>query len=231
MALHEWINLTGDGNVRGLKYSFGPGTANMMAAKLEDGTWLLVSPSAGSPPEVLESLTNDGGVSALLAPNGFHHMGQAAWRARFPQAVSYGPEGGLKRLSGKAAGIDWRPLSELTAKLPPSTAVFLPEGMKNPDLMVRTTTGAETVWFTGDLLSNTTDADLSAVPRFIFGLFGGNGGYKLNKIPSMVYLKDKAAFVASVRSAVEAAPMTLAYPAHGDPVTDDVMAQTRAILA
>ncbi len=229
MALHTWHNLSADGNVRGLKYSFGFGTANTMAAKLEDGRWLVVSPAANIAPDLLDALGGD--VAALVAPNGFHHMGQAAWRARFPAATSYAPAASIPRLASKAKGIPFLPIADLTAKLPASLALFEPAGMKSPDLFVRATAGADTVWFTGDLLSNTTSEDLSAVPRFVFSLFGGNAGYKLNKVPAMVYLKDRAAFVASVRTAIEAAPATVVYPAHGDAVTDDVMPRTRTILA
>lgn len=229
MQLHSWQNLTADGNVRGLKYSFGPGTANTMAAKLADGTWLVVSPSSGSPDPALDAL--EGGVSALLAPNGFHHMGQAAWRARFPGATSYAAEGSLPRLAAKCVGVTFRPLTELSEKLPAAVAVLEPAGMKVTDLLVRASSGGETAWFSGDILSNTTAADLSAVPRFVIGLFGGVGGYRYNKIPAFLYVKDRPVFTRSLREAFEAAPATVVYPAHGDPVTADVMGQTRALLA
>ncbi len=231
MALQAWHSLTSDQNVRGLKYSFGPGTANTMAVRLDDGTWMVVSPSSASPADVLDVLANDGGVSALVAPNAFHHMGQVAWRARFPNAVSYAPESGLKRLASKCAAVPFRPIAELVAKLPSAVGIVEPAGMKAPDLFVRATTGADTVWFTGDILSNTTDEDLSPIPRFVMGLFGGTGGYRYNKLPAFIYVKDAPAFKASVAAAVEAAPATVVYPAHGDPVTANVMEQTRLLLA
>lgn len=227
MPLHSWHNLSADGRVRGLKYSFGPGTANTMAARLPDDSWLVISPSTQSPPEALEAL--GGTVSALIAPNGFHHMGQEAWRKRFPEAKSYAPATAIARLAKKSPGVPYSPLAELV--LPPGIRILEPEGMKSPDLFLAATSGADTVWFTGDLLSNTTPEDLSAIPRFIFGLFGGNAGYRLNGVPAMVYLKDKTAFKASVKAAIEAQPATVVYPAHGDAVTADVMGQTRAILS
>lgn len=170
-------------------------------------------------------------MSALVAPNAFHHLGQAAWRARFPDAVSCAPATALPRLASKCAAVPFRPVEELAAKLAGAVSIFEPAGMKAPDLFVRATSGADTVWFTGDILSNTTAEDLSAVPRFIMGLFGGGGGYRYNKLPAFVYVKDAAAFKASVAAAVEAAPATVVYPAHGDAVTENVMAQTRALLA
>jgi hypothetical protein len=97
IALNRWQNLTSDGSVRWLKYSWGPATANTLAARLEDGTWLVVAPSVGSPSSVLEDLSKDGTVSALIAPNAYHYLGQQAWRLHFPGATSYAPSGGRTR--------------------------------------------------------------------------------------------------------------------------------------
>ena len=199
MALHAWHPLSADGNIRGLKYSFGPGTANTMAVRLDDGCWMVVSPSSSSPAAALDELANEGGVSALVAPNAFHHLGQAAWRARFPDAVSYAPASALPRLASKCAAVPFRPAEELVARLPGAVGIVEPAGMKAPDLFVRATSGADTV-------------------------------YRYNKLPALVYVKDAAAFKASVAAAVEAAPGTVVYPAHGDAVTENVMAQTRALL-
>jgi glyoxylase-like metal-dependent hydrolase (beta-lactamase superfamily II) len=231
MALQTWTPLTADGSVLALKYSFGVGTANTMAVRLQDGSWLVVSPSTKSPPAVLDDLAAKGPVSALLAPNGFHHMGQQAWRARFPEAVSYAPAGALPRLRKQAPDVPFHPADELSAKLPSTAAILQPDGMKAPDLLVRATTADGTVWFSGDLLSNTGPEDMGPVPRFILGLLGGGSGYRFNRMPTIVYVKDRSAWFASVLRAFEQAPPTVILPAHGDPVRDDAMAKSRAILS
>lgn len=230
MTLHSWQPLTQDAGALTLKYWFGLGSANCVAMRLDDGGWLVISPSMQSPPEVMETLAAKGPVRALLAPNGFHHMGQEAWRRRFPEAVSYAPAGALDRLRKKAPAVPFRPVEELSRTLPASTAILQPDGMKVPDLLVRWRGGTDTVWFTGDLLSNTTGEDMAAVPRFIFGLLGGKPGYRFNRVPALVYVKDRATWVASVLKAFEAAPPTVVIPAHGDPVRDDAMGRSRAIL-
>lgn len=229
MSLQSWQPLTQDGGVLTLKYSFGPGTANCVAMRLHDGAWLVISPSMKSPPAVLDELAAKGPVRALLAPNGFHHLGQPAWRARFPEAVSYAPTGAL-RLRKKAADVPFRPLEELSQILPPSVAIFEADGMKAPDLMVRWRGGPDTVWFSGDILSNTVAEDIPAVGRFIFGLLGGGPGYRVNRLPTFMYVKDRPAWIASVLKAFEAAPPTVVIPAHGDPVRDDAMGRSRAVL-
>ncbi len=230
MQIHEWHMLVADGAARALKYSFGFGMANTLALRLEDGTWLVVSPACGVPESALDALAKDGDVSALVAPNAYHHLGQAAWRARWPKAVSYAPEGALARLAKKSAAIPYKPLAELGARLGAGVRIFVPKGMKNDDVLLSAETSEGTLWFGGDLISNTQAEDVSFFPRLVFSLLGGGTGYRFNAVPAMVYLADKAAWKADVRKALEAKPLGLMLPAHGEPVRDDGSAKTLALL-
>lgn len=231
MTSFTWQPVLADGSVLVLKYSFGFGTANTMAIKLGDRSWLVMSPCVGAPVRALDELGDRGPVRALLAPNAFHHLGHAAWRARFPEAVSYAPAGSLARLAKKASSIPFHSSELLARSLPGNVQVLEPEGMKQPDLMLRATSSAGTAWFTGDVLSNTSAADVAALPRFIFGVLGGGSGYRLNRVPSLVYLADRARWTAAVRTAVDRHPPTVVVPGHGDPVHDDAAARTSALLA
>ena len=231
MRLHEWSNVTGDGAVRAIKYSFGVATATSMAARCDDGSWLLLSPPAGVPDAVLEELARDGDVSALVAPNGFHHMGQLQWRKRFANAVSYAPEGSLARLAKKSPDVRYRPLPELTAKLGARITLFEPEGMKVPDLLAHVGTKDGAVWFSGDLISNTQKEDVNFLPRLIFAMLGGGPGLRFNSVPAMVYLKDKKRWKATTREVLQRNPPVSMVPAHGDPIGGDIAARLQAILA
>jgi glyoxylase-like metal-dependent hydrolase (beta-lactamase superfamily II) len=224
-----WEKLTDDGGVRWLKYSFGPGKATTLAARLDDGAWLVVSPPRDPSAAVLDGLGGD--VSALLAPNGYHYMGQAAWRARFPQAKSYAAKDSLERLAKRSPDIPYEPLEALRGKLPSRIEVLRPEGMKVSDLMVRATSGASTVWYTGDLISNLQKGDISWAVGLLFSLLGGGSGYRYNGVPAMVYMKDRAAWARSVHAAMEKAPPTAILPGHGAPFRDDPAARTKDILA
>lgn len=231
MALHHWESLAGDGSVRALTYSFGFGTANTLAIRRDDGSWMVISPPAGAPAEVLDALAHDGPVSALVAPNAFHHLGQRAWRTRFPEATSYAHEGSLARLAKQSRGVEYRPLGELTRQLPSNVRVWMPGGMKEPDLFASATSADGTVVFAGDLVSNMVAADIDIVPRLLFQLLGGGTGYRFNPVPAMVYLRDRPAWWASVRSALSTVQLSAVVPAHGALVQDDAHARTRAIFA
>ena len=231
-TLHAWRSLTADGSVRRLKYSFGPGTANTLAIRLEDGTWLVVSPATGAPPSVLEDLAKDRTVRALLAPNAFHHRGQPAWRRRFPDAVSYAPDGAMPRLAEKSPGVSYRPISELIERVRPRVELFAPLGLKAPDLLVRASVPGDAVWWMGDLFSNGTAADqVWWLRRLVAPLVGSGLGYRRNAKPGLVYVRDRAAWLRSIRDALGSHPPSIVVPAHGDPVSEDAARRTQLLLS
>ncbi len=127
-----WRPLTACGDVRVLKYSWGPANANALAIRLRPGGWLVVSPPRAAPPGVHEELAADGGVQALLAPNAYHYLGQAAWRRRFPTATSWAPSGALERIAKKTNGAPFGRAEDFVDQLPDNISLVLPAGQKKP---------------------------------------------------------------------------------------------------
>lgn len=227
----SWRSLTACGDVRVLKYSWGPANANALAVRLGAHGWLVVSPPRGAPPAVQDELAADGGVSALLAPNAYHYLGQAAWRRRFPTATSWAPSGALPRIASKTKHAPFGRAEELASQLPDNVTLVFPEGQKNPDLLLRVTASTgEVVWWLGDLFSNTTTADQIWPLRVVSRLAGSGPGYRRNARPELVYVRDRAAWLSSVRSAVAAHPPNVVVPAHGDAVVADAAARTAAVV-
>ena len=226
---YAWQDLTARGELRWLKYSFGPGSANTLAVRL-DGGWLVVSPAAGAPAHVFDSLADDGGVIALLSPNAYHHTGQAAWRERFPNAPSYAPRAAFARLAKKSAGVDYRPLEELERELPSNIRCIVPDGLKSPDVLLCIVTPSERVWWLGELFSNSSKADQVWLLRLVSRLFGSGLGYRRNTRPGVVYVKDEDAWLTSLRRILGEAPPSIVLPAHGDCVREDTAERTRRLI-
>jgi hypothetical protein len=107
-------------------------------------------------------------------------------RGRFPSANSYAPEGALPRLSRKCPDVPYRPASELIPKVRPRVTLFVPEGMKTPDMLVRVSVAGTTVWWMGDLFTNTAADDQNWVLRFIAPLAGSGMGYRRNSKPGLL---------------------------------------------
>lgn len=228
-GLHEWKSLTPDNEVFWLKYSFGPGTANSLAAQLGDGSWMVISPPSDAPDEVYEFLRARGGVSALVAPNSFHNMGQTAWRERFPAARSYAATAAQPRLSGKTPGVDYLPVEALARQIEPAQ-LLLPEGMKTPDLLFRFPTRGGNIWWLGDQFSNNSKEDQILPLRILSGLVGSGMGYRANAKPEVVYVRDRPAWLDSIRDALTRCPPAIVVPAHGDPVTLDAAERTERAM-
>lgn len=225
-----WLPLTPGGGVRFLRYSFGPGTANSLAIRTEPRRWLVVSPPLESCARACDELAAEGDVVALLAPNAYHHRGQAAWRSRFPGATSYAPEGALSRLARQAPAVEFRPAQQLVASLPPVVHLMTPEGQKQPDLLVRAELEGAVVWWLGDLFSNAQRGDQRWWLRVVSRLAGSGLGYRRNARPELVYVDDRTRWLASIRSAISARPPTIVVPAHGDPIREDAASRTLALL-
>lgn len=227
--LGTWKTLDSGRRVWQLTYSFGPATANTMAVKLDDGSFLVVSPATNISQNAMDELGMEGPVSALLAPNSFHHLGQAAWRKQFPNAVSYAPPASIARLQ-KQSKLEYKPLAELNAKLGPHVKVIEAAGMKAPDLLVKAKTDDGNVWFGGDLISNQGPEDGSALVRFLFKVLGGGPGYRFNKPIALLYLKDREAWKADVRARMGDGKLHAVVPAHGAVATGETVARTQEIL-
>lgn len=223
---HQWLPLTDEGELLWLKYSFGPGTANSLAARLNDGGWAVISPPSDATASAYDALASQGEVTALVAPNGFHTLGQLAWRARFPRAVSYAPSGAAPRLAEATPTVAYRPVEELSQKLSPAR-FLLPAGMKAPDLLFQFPTASGNVWWLGDLFSNNSRDDQTLPLRFLSALAGSGLGFRCNSLPELVYVRDRSAWLDSIQAALAQAPPTGVIPAHGAPVTQQAAARTK----
>lgn len=228
--LNRWQHLTHDGSVRWLKYSWGPGTANTLAVRLEDGSWLVVAPSVDPADTVLEDLSKDGTVSALIAPNAYHYLGQHTWRRHFPSATSYAPAGALPRLSRKSPDVPYRPASDLIESIHPRVIFLIPEGMKSPDMLIRVSVDGSAVWWMGDLFTNTAVGDQNWLLRIIAPLAGSGIGYRRNSKPGLIYVRDRKAWLHSITNALDAEPPSIVVPAHGNPVMEGTAHRTRSLL-
>src|SRR5262245_18386213 len=75
---HGWQIIDGDAGVLSFSYKFsGEGQANCFTAKLPSGGLMIISPPSKSTDEEIADLAPYGEVVAIVANNGFHHLGIA----------------------------------------------------------------------------------------------------------------------------------------------------------
>jgi glyoxylase-like metal-dependent hydrolase (beta-lactamase superfamily II) len=226
MQLEGWNVIDEKAGVLWREYAFSKGArATTFVFRGVDGL-VVVSPCTGLEARAYDALRELGDVRALIANNTFHHMGQSAWRARFPDAVSYCPPGAVKTLDKKVSGVSFRPLDALA--LPEHVRWEDPPGYKTGESLLHVTTGKGSVWYSGDLLTN-----IPKVPGppigWLFSWTDSAPGFRLFKPAVWFLVKDKKALREWTLSQLAKAPPAVVVPAHGPPVeAGDVAAQARA---
>jgi hypothetical protein len=225
-TIEGWNVLDDDAKVLWREYRYSKrGKATALAFRGADGM-VVVSPPTDTDDRAFDALREFGEVRALVANNVFHNLGQASWRRRFPDAVSYAPAQSLPRLAKKAADVPFRPLSDLA--LPDHVRCDEPPGMRSGETVVTVKTSKGNVWFAGDLLANFTRLPPAPI-GWMFSLTGSAPGYRLFKLAALALVKDKKALRAWMLERIAAAPPSVVIPSHGLPVdTSDVAEQTKA---
>lgn len=229
MGHHGWNVLDEGAGILWREYPFsGQALATTLVFRGVDGGLVVVSPGTGLAAPDYDALKEFGEVRALVANNALHHLGQRAWRERFKDARSYAPPAAVDALSKKAAGVPFRPLTELS--LPDHVRWEDAAGFKTGETILRVGTGKGSVWYTGDLLTNIT-----ALPppplRWLFTWTDSGPGFRLFRPAVWLTVKDRKAVRDWALTRLAEDPPALVVPAHGRPVEGpDVAAQAKAQL-
>lgn len=107
---------------------------------------------------------------------------------------------------------------------------LLPNGMKAPAMLFQIPTKVGYVWWMGDQFSNSGRSDQIWLLRLLARFTGSGLGYRVNSKPELVYVRDRAAWIESIRAALEEMSPSAVLPAHGNPVTEQVVERTRCAI-
>ena len=227
----QWTLLDAKAGILSLPYQFGGGIATTFVFRGKDDALVVMSPGCGLDGSALDELKNYGRVAALVAINGFHHLGQSAWRKHFPDAKCFAPASAIERLSKKVPGVSFEPLDAAAPLLGERARFVEPDGLPgNAFAIVHADTG--TYWFACDLLANIPELPKNLVFKMLMSMTGSAPGYKLFRPSVWLQVKDKKALGNWFDKGLAADPPTVVVPAHGAPVQGpELIAQTRAQLA
>src|SRR6188508_2535070 len=75
--------------------------ANACAIKLRDGELLVLTPPCDVSDADFAELEKHGRPVALVATNGFHHLGLPEWKKRYPDAKLFAPAASAARIAKK----------------------------------------------------------------------------------------------------------------------------------
>jgi hypothetical protein len=214
-----------------LSYKFGGGFATTFVFRAKDDALVVMSPGCGLADSALDGLKSYGRVAALVAINGFHHLGLPAWRQHFPDAKCYAAPSAMARLSKKVPGASFEPLDALTTLLGDGARLLEPDGLPGSAFaIVRAPSG--TYWYVCDLFSAIPELPKNFVLKTLMSMTDSAPGYKLFRPAVWLQVKDKKALTGWFDKQLTDAPPTTVVPGHGAPVLQpDLVAATRAQIA
>jgi hypothetical protein len=212
-----WAAVTSDLPVRTCAYNFGPGYASALAVPCDGGV-AIVSPPCHATEATFADASSLGKVRAIIAPNGFHTMGVAPWKARFPDAPVFAPAQSIARVEKKAGVSGIRPIAEAASLTGPSLELVDMPHYKMGEALVRVKHGAHVLWFMTDLIMNMPELPKAFPFKQLFKWTNSAPGLRPNGIASRFMVKDRPALFRWLRAEVEKAPPTILVACHGDPV-------------
>lgn len=214
---HNWTIIDGDAGVLSYTYKFGrEGEANCFTARLRSGGLLVISPPRGISDAELADLAAFGEVEAIVANNGFHHLGIGHWREKFPRARCFAAPGAAKRIAkrSKHAG-ELEPLAELQPLLADGVAVVEAPASKAGETWAWAKIADGYAWYASDVLAN-MQLPSALIPRLLFKLSDNAPGYKVFSLALWIIIKDKKRALGAMLDDVRTHPPTVMVPAHGE---------------
>jgi len=229
-----WNVLDREGGVLWRQYRFGgPGaTATTFVFRGKGDALVIVSPGRHIEADALDELSEFGKVTALVASNSYHWLGQPLWKKHFPDAKSYAPADGIKRLSKKLPEMHFEPLEALAPHLGDRATVTSPAGLKVGNAFATVRAKSGTYLYPSDLLSNIPTMPPQFVFKMLMSITDSAPGYRLFRPAVWLQVKDKGALRRWFEEELARSPTTTMVPGHGPPVSPpDLIEQTRALLA
>jgi hypothetical protein len=226
-----WKILDQDAGILCREYQFGGGIATTLVFRGKGDALIVVSPASGVDASALDTLKDYGRVSALVANNNFHWLGQPTWRKHFPDAKSYAPASAIPRLTKKVAGATFEALESATSLLGDNARLLEPAGLPG-NAFAFVTAKSGTYWYASDILANIPALPKSFVFRTLMSMTDSAPGYKLFRPAVWLQVKDKKGLQGWFDRELAATPPTTMIPAHGPPLAMPNLAEaTRALLA
>jgi hypothetical protein len=212
------------------EYKFGGGVATTFVFRGKGDGLVVVSPANHLEAAELDAVKDFGEVKALVANNGFHWLGQQAWRKHFPDAKGFAPSGAIARLTKKTT-FAYEPLDSAAPLLGDSASLMEPTGLAgNAFAFVRAKSA--TYWYTSDLLANHPVLPTNFIFKTLMSMTDSGPGYKVFRPAVWLQVKDKKGLTSWFDKALAEAPPTMMIPGHGQPVQmPELVDATRALIA
>jgi hypothetical protein len=190
---------------------FGPVSA--VAVELSPGRWAVISAPKDAEPEVIKPFEQGGELVAFIAPNIAHTSGLPQWRARWPDAVCYGPDDRLEELF-RLTNTAFQPAS--TLKAAPGLTFISAPGTRSGSVWVKSERGPSMTVYLDEVLTTLSGRPRSFLSAFLYWLTGTGPGLSVNHLFMRALCSDAAAHAKAALAFADRAEALI--PAHGEPI-------------
>lgn len=215
-----WTVLDEDAALLTRVYRFGPNAfARTMVARFKDGELVVMSPPCSPDDAALKALEPFGKVTALVAPNGFHHLGLPEWAKAFPDAKLYAPDKALARVRKKQPDLSpLRPLAELGRESTSGVELLDLPFFSIGEAWLKAPSRDGQVWYVSDSCFNLASLPPALVVRLLFKWTKSAPGFRINRLGNLIFLKDRAGYKSWFAEQLRDEEPAIVVPAHGDVV-------------
>ncbi|MGB8223746.1 MAG: hypothetical protein WCF10_14260 [Polyangiales bacterium] len=230
---HGWLILDKGAGVLAYTYKIGSGSANAFVARYDGDKLLVLSPPSRLSEGAFADLEVFGTVESVVANNGFHHLGQAEWKKRYPLASFYASPAAAKRIKKKNPGAgDFTPLSQLAQKLGGDVGVIEAPADKCGETWAYAKTEKGYAWYASDTLANMPELPKALPFKLVMKLTKSAPGYRVFGLALKFIASDKRGLLRAMQEALRARPVTIMVPAHGAILAHDGLAEeTQRLIA
>lgn len=231
--MSKWTVVDEEAGVLALQYSWTKqGVATTFAARMGNGEMMIVSPSTGLDDETASELEKYGPVGALVANNGFHYLGQAGWRERYPDVRCFAPDVAATRIKKKSKGtLDFEPLEALSELTGDEVGVRNVPNTRIGESWFWAKCGDGYAWYASDVVANMPKLPSAFIPRMLFKFTDSAPGYRVFNLALKFGVKDKNGTLKLFLDDLEAHPPSTVVPGHGGILSGaDIAEQTESLV-
>jgi hypothetical protein len=221
-TLSGWTVIDRDAAVLSLAYAFNDrgNKTNSFVARMGNGQLMVMSPPRHAPEQAFAELAEFGDIGAIVANNGFHHLGLLEWRKRFPSARVFAPREAVARIKKKnpdTSTLTFESLDKLSSDLLDDrvTVTEVPNTKCGEMWAVARIAGGN-AWFVSDILANLPEVSGPLPQRLLFKLTKSAPGFRVFNLMLNFTVKDKKQVLAQLAEAMRSAPPSVIVPCHGD---------------
>jgi hypothetical protein len=230
---HGWTILDAAKPVWCYQYGFAnDASANCLVTRMPDEKLLVLSPAVNLPEGAFVDLAGVGEVGAVVATNGWHHLGLATWRDRYPDARFFASSASASRIQKKNPGAgELEPLSELRPMLGDNVILREVPAIKCGETWAILKVAPGYIWFASDTLVDLPTLPTRFLPRLMFKWTKSAPGFRVFHLWLRLNAEDKRTVLRALLEDLRRFPPRMVIPAHGEPVAQpDVASETRAIV-